>query len=57
MKIAPEVGKTCNIITCIFISQGGGAPSGIPRASFNSWDNMPGFISLNFTCAPTNDII
>ena len=36
-------------LTCIFISHGGGAPSGMPRASFNSCDNVPGFISLSFT--------
>jgi hypothetical protein len=43
-----------NDFTCILISHGGGDPSGIPRASFNSCDNMPGFISLNFTCTASN---
>ena len=37
-------------LTCMLISHGGGAPSGIPRASFSSCDNIPGFISLSFTC-------
>lgn len=37
-------------LTCIVISHGGGAPSGMPRASFNSCDKEPGFISLSFTC-------
>jgi hypothetical protein len=36
--------------TCMLISQGGGAPSGMPRASFSSCDNTPGFISRSFTC-------
>lgn len=44
--------KTFSNITCILISHGGGAPSGMPRASFSSCDKMPGFISLNFTCIP-----
>jgi hypothetical protein len=35
--------------TCMFISHGGGAPSGIPRASLSSRDSMPGFISLSLT--------
>ena len=36
--------------TCMFISHGGGAPSGIPRASLSSRDRTPGFISLSLTC-------
>lgn len=34
----------------MFISHGGGAPSGIPRASLSSRDSIPGFISLSLTC-------
>lgn len=55
----PEVNTKHKIfgnLTCILISQGGGAPSGIPRASFSSCDSMPGFISLNFTYIPGKKI-
>jgi len=43
-----------NKLTCMLISHGGGAPSGIPRASFKSFDKNPGFVSLSLTFFPND---